>query len=377
MQTSKDWLNFILFIMKQLLSIFIGIATVLFVNPVQAQAPKYSNEFLAIGVGARALSMANATVASVNDVTSGYWNPAGLLGINSKAQVGLMHAEYFASIAKYDYLAVAGRIDSMSSFGVSMVRFAVDDIPNTTQLIDAGGNIDYNRITTFTAADYAFLLSYARKSPIKGLNYGVNAKIIRRKVGDFAGAWGFGIDAGAQYDLKGFHLGAVVRDVTSTFNAWSFNLPQEMQDVFLATGNIIPTNSLELTLPRLIMGASKQVTLDKKQKFTLGGELDLINTFDGKRNVIVRTGVWSMEPVIGFEAGFKNIVFLRGGIGNIQKAKDVFGKKVTTFQPNLGIGIKIKSLTIDYALTDVGDQSVALYSNIFSLKLDINKKIQK
>lgn len=363
--------------MKQIVLLFAALATVFSVTTIHAQAPKYSNEFLAIGVGARALSMANANVAAVNDVTSGYWNPSGLLGMTNNTQVGLMHAEYFASIAKYDFAAVAGKIDSVSAFGISMVRFAVDDIPNTTQLIDAGGNLDYDRITLFNAADYAFLFSYARKSPINGLNYGANVKIIRRKVGDFAGAWGFGIDAGGQYDWKGFRFGLVVRDVTSTFNAWSFNLTPEMQDVFLATGNVIPDNSLELTLPRMIMGVTKQITLDKKQNFTLGGELDLINTFDGKRNVVVRTGVWSMEPVLGLEAGFKGLVFLRCGIGNIQKAKDVFGTKVTTFQPNLGIGIKIKSLTIDYALTDVGDQSVALYSNIFSLKLDLNRKTQK
>jgi hypothetical protein len=362
--------------MKRILTLLTAISAVFsFQNCFGQSAPKYSNEFLAIGVGARGLAMSNANVANVDDVTAGYWNPSGLMGIRSNAQVGIMHAEYFASIAKYDYAAVAGKIDSVSSFGVSVIRFAVDDIPNTTQLIDAGGNIDYNRITTFSAQDYAFILTYARKSPIAGLNYGVNAKIIRRKVGDFAGAWGFGIDAGAQYDFKGFRFGAVVRDVTSTFNAWSFNLPQDMKDVFLATGNEIPQNSLEITLPRLILGASKKVTLDKKQKFTLAGEMDFINTFDGKRNTIVRTNFWSMEPALGFEAGFKNIIFLRGGLGNIQKAKDVFGKDQTTFQPNLGIGLRIKSLTIDYALTDIGDQSVALYSNIFSLKLDINKSV--
>jgi hypothetical protein len=362
--------------MKRIFPLFAAIATVFSINQSNAQtiAPKYSNEFLAIGVGARALAMSNASVAGVNDVTAGYWNPAGLLGIRGNAQVGLMHAEYFASIAKYDYGAVAGRIDSVSSFGVSVIRFAVDDIPNTTQLIDAGGNLNYDRITTFSAQDYAFILSYARKSPIAGLNYGANVKIIRRKVGDFAGAWGFGLDAGAQYDWKGWKFGAVVRDVTSTFNAWSFNLSQDMQDVFVATGNVIPENSLELTLPRLILGGMKKVPLGTKNKFTLGGEIDLINTFDSQRNVLIKTNVWSLEPVLGIEAGFKEIIFLRGGIGNIQKAKDVFGKDVTTMQPNLGIGIKIKSLTIDYALTDVGDQSVALYSNIFSIKLDINRK---
>ena len=360
--------------MKRIFTLITAVTGFSFFTPVQAQAPKYSNEFLAIGVGARALGMANATVAGVNDVTAGYWNPSGLMGLKTNAQVGLMHAEYFASIAKYDYGAIAGRIDSVSAFGFSVIRFAVDDIPNTTQLIDAGGNIDYDRITTFSAQDYAFIFSYARKSPVAGLNYGANAKIIRRKVGDFAGAWGFGIDAGAQYDRNGWRFGAVVRDVTSTFNAWSFNLTEDMKDVFLATGNEIPENSLELTLPRLIFGASKKIPLGKAEKFSIAGELDFINTFDGKRNVAIRTGVWSMEPLLGIEAGFKDIIFLRGGIGNIQKAKDVFGKDVTTIQPNLGIGLRIKSLTIDYALTDIGDQSVALYSNIFSLKLDINLK---
>jgi hypothetical protein len=339
-------------------------------------APKYSNEFLAIGVGARSFGMSGATIASVDDVTAGYWNPAGLARQQNNVQVGLMHAEYFASIANYDYAAVSGRIDSSSVFGVSMIRFAVDDIPNTTQLIDNGGNIDYDRITTFSAQDYAFILSYARTLKIPGLRVGANAKIIRRTIGDFAGAWGFGLDAGAQYDWKQWKFGATLRDVTSTFNAWSFNLSDEMKDVFIATGNVIPDNSLELTLPRLALGASRQWTLDKKQRFTLGGEISLVNTFDSQRNVLIKTNVWSMEPMMGVEAGFKNMIFLRAGIGNIQTAKDITGSDVTTMQPNLGVGIRFKRLSIDYALSDVGDQSVALYSNVFSLRLNIDRSFR-
>jgi hypothetical protein len=40
------------------------------------------------------------------------------------------------------------------------------------------------------------------------------------------------------------------------------------------------------------------------------------------------------------------------------------------FQPNIGLGFKYKGM-IDYALTDLGNQSAALYSNIFSLKVDL------
>ena len=77
---------------------------------VYAQSPKFSNEFLAVGVGARGMGLGNALVASVNDVTGGYWNPASLTLAENKWQVSLMHSEYFAGIAKYDYAAVSAPI---------------------------------------------------------------------------------------------------------------------------------------------------------------------------------------------------------------------------------------------------------------------------
>jgi len=334
-----------------------------------AQAPKYSNEFLAIGVGARGLGMGGAQVASVNDVTSGYWNPVGLLGIKNKFQVGAMHSEYFAGIAKYDYAAFAKPIDSTSAFGISLIRFGVDDIPNTTDLIDANGNIDYDRITSFSAADYALLISYAKELNIPGLSVGGNVKIIHRNVGDFASAWGFGLDFAAKYIYKGWHLTAVARDVTSTFNAWSFTLDERTVEVFEATGNEIPQNGLELTLPRIIFGGAKRFTVAKKVSLT--PEVNLITTFDGQRNVLISGNPVSVEPVAGLEAGYADVVYLRMGVGNIQKYKNELNSDEWTFQPNMGIGVRIKKFSIDYALTDIGNQSQALYSHVFSLRLDI------
>ena len=340
-------------------------------NNLFAQAPKYSNEFLAIGTGARAFAMSNSCVASVSDLTSGYWNPAGLLSLKTDLQIGLMHSEYFAGIAKYDYGSLAKKSDS-SAIGFSFIRFGVDNIPNTTELIDAGGNVDYDKITQFSAADYGFLFSYARTPKIKGLKIGGNAKVVRRVVGDFAGAWGFGLDAGAQYEISGWQLGAMARDLTSTFNAWSFNLSEEMKNTFLATGNEIPDNSIEVTLPRLILGAAKKIDIIKE--VTLLGEINADLTFDGMRNVAIKSEYLSADPHFGLEFGYKGIAFIRAGIMNIQQEKDITGKNITSVQPNFGLGVRIKQLSIDYARTDLGDRSVALYSHVFSLKLDINKK---
>ena len=336
-------------------------------------APKYSNEFLAIGVGADALGLSNAVVAQTSGVNSGYWNPAGLTGTNKWLDIGLMHSEYFAGIAKYDYLGLAHTIDDKSTAGLSIIRFAVDDIPNTTQLIDNEGNIDYDRITTFTAADYAFLFSYARKLNIEGLSVGGNFKLIHRKVGDFAKSWGFGLDAGVTY-AKGPHwkFGGVGRDVTSTFNAWIFNLDETTKEVFAMTGNEIPQNGLELTLPRIIVGANYRTDLGKKG-FYVSGELDLDITTDGRRNTLLKTGLVSGDPHMGIAFGFKDIVALRGGISNVQYIKDFDDSQHITIQPNIGIGLHIRNVYLDYAFTDIGDQSTALYSHVISLRLLLNK----
>jgi len=338
----------------------------------QAQtARKYSNEFLAIGVGARALGMSGAFITAADDATSGYWNPAGLTGIQSKFQGALMHSEYFAGIAKYDYGSLATRIDPKSVLAVSVIRFGVDDIPDTSELIDANGNINYDRITSFSAADYGFLFSYARQLKKPGLSVGANAKVIHRVVGDFAKSWGFGLDAGVQYKPGKWRYAAMARDITSTFNAWSYNLSESQRDAFNKTGNTIPENSLEITLPTLTLGIARKFQFG--EKFSLLSEVNMQTTFDGMRNTLIRDKTFSMSPVAGIEAGFIDRIYLRAGIGNFQTIQnDENTGRITTFQPNIGLGIRIKSIYIDYSLTDIGDASTALYSNVFSLRFDIN-----
>jgi len=337
-----------------------------------AQAPKYSNEFLSIGVGGRALGMSNALVASVDDATGGYWNPAGLTLIKSDVEVTAMHSEYFAGIAKYDYGAVATKIDATRALCFSVVRFGVDDIPDTSELIDASGNINYDKLKSFSAADYAFYFSYAKKAKLAGLRYGGSAKVIYRNVGDFGHAWGFGFDLGAQYEKGKWTFGALGKDITSTFNAWSFNT-DKLAAVYAITGNEIPKNSLEITLPKLILAAAYKANVSKK--ISLLGEIDGDMTFDGKRNVVISSDPTSVDPHMGIELGYDNFIFVRGGVMNIQKVKDIGGGTSTIYQPNMGIGIRLKNLSIEYALSNIGSQET-LYSNIFSLKLDIYKHKQ-
>jgi len=341
--------------------------------PVYAQdtTPKYSNEFLAIGVGARALGMANAQTGITNDVTSAYWNPAGLTGITDKYEASLMHASYFAGIANYDYAGFAMPLDSLNTIAVSLIRFAVDDIPDTRFLYDANGAINYDNITYFSAADYAFLFSYARKLNIlDGLQLGSNFKVVHRSAGEFAKAWGFGLDAGAKLQIGQLFLGAMFRDIFGTFTAWNHN-PDLVSDIYTQTGNVIPENSIEITLPRLIIGAGYSFLFWEKIGLLLA--IDLESTFDGKRNTLLKSSIVSVDPRFGLEIDYKKTAFIRMGIGNIQQIKNFDQSTSTSVQPNFGLGVKIRMLTIDYALTDIGDFSEGLYSHVFSIKAGFGK----
>ena len=345
-----------------------------------AQFRKYSNEFLNIGAGARGLGMGGAQIASVSDGNAGYWNPAGLVHIKDNPVVNFMHAEYFSGIGKYDYGSVAIPLsDKKRTIALSLLRFGVDDIPNTLYLVEPDGSINYNNIRSFSSADYAFLFSYAQSVKQTGnklFSFGVNAKVIHRNVGTFAKAWGFGLDAGVQMHTGRWKLGIAARDVTTTFNAWSFSFTEEEKEVLYLTDNEIPVKSTELTAPRLVLGGAYDFAIGKN--FNLLAEANLDLTFDGKRNVIVSADPVSIDPRLGIELGYKGLIFVRGGVYNFQRAladgDTLNQKKVWIYQPSLGAGFKLKHIAIDYAFTNLANQSNPLYTHIFSIRLDLVKK---
>lgn len=350
--------------LKNILSIPILIFSVF----ASAQAVrKYSNEFLNIGVDAAALGMSNAVVAGTNDVNSGYWNPAGLAHIEDN-QVSVMHAAYFANIANYDYIAFAKPLDNLSSIGISVIRFGVDDILNTTQLIDDQGTIDFDRISLFSTADYAVTFSYARKLPLDGLNIGANAKVVRRIIGDFASSWGFGLDAGIQWKKGKWDIGIIARDITTTVNAWSIDQEQfaTISDAVEGQNQELP-ESTEITIPKLQMGVGR--TWLHHHDYTFRGEIDL-NVRFAQTNDLISSSAVSITPAMGFELGYNELVYIRTGLGNFQQLTQIDNSTTLGFQPNIGVGFKYKGIYVDYALTDIGNQSAAIYSNVFSLKLD-------
>lgn len=342
-----------------------------FAVPNHAQTDlKFVNEFLNIGVGAKAHGMFGSVTSTVDDITAAYWNPAGLAQIESPAQVSAMHASWFGGIANYDYISAGKRLNSRKkSYGaMSLIRMGVDNIPNTLNLIGPDGSVNYDNVTQFSAADYALLFSYGQELGIEGLTIGGTAKVIYRNIGTFGRAIGFGFDAGIQYWTENLKFGIMARDITTTVNSWSFTLAPEEQVVFAQTGNDIPVSSTEVALPKLIFGAAYELT--DMGLFSYLVQTDLRLSSDGTKAGVFSGNNIGIEPTVGLQVGYNDLIYLRAGFGNFQNIVNEQANAAFEFQPNIGLGLNLGKVHLDYALTNIGSVSGVLVSHIVSLKLE-------
>jgi hypothetical protein len=285
---------------------------------------KYAGEFISLGVGGRALAMGGAFVALANDVTAGYWNPAGLARLDYP-QFILMHDEQFGSLVNHDYGAVAMPFGSDATLGLSIIRLGVDNIPNTQNAgVDINGNptkdptqfvrVDPNRVTYFNAADWALYFTYAKRQS-EDFTYGANVKLIRRDIGN-NGATGIGFDIGVWYTpMENLALGANIQDITTTFLAWD-------------------TGRNELISPTMKVGSAYFID-------AFGGRfapaVDFDIRFENRKTAsLAHLGAVSFDMHTGMEFQFKNVVALRLGYSDVK-------------QMTLGAGVHFPKLTIDYS----------------------------
>ncbi len=329
---------------------------------------KYGADFLAGGVGARALGMGGAHVALTRDVSSGYWNPAGLADMQYP-EFAYMHAERFAGVVSFDYGSAAFPINAQSTVGIAFFRSGVNDIKNTLDAWDPERNQPKPNpesfFSSFSAADMAFFVGYAR-SLSERLSIGVTGKVIRRTIGDFADAWGYSFDVGFKYRTGHYVIGANIQDVSTMLQSWSVNQGalQNIQDVF---GQELPQGGTELVLPVARLGSGVVLPLGANA-LAIGMDVDL--AFDGQRANVINIGDVSFHPRVGTEFTYRDVISFRAGVNRIAYS-DRFGFDAT---PSVGTGLNLKQVSIDYGFGDfAGLVSDLGFSHRISVKLTLEQ----
>lgn len=342
---------------------------------------KYAAEFLNIGVGARAMAMGGAFCAVADDATSSYWNPAGLRLLRSR-EIGVMHSEQFAHEVKYDYL-VFGSPAKTESFGASLIRMGIDDIPYTenafydwgldniapgeagdspdddydplenpsgtegngewdpydeTQPQLPGEGIDETKIELKSDVEMALIVSYA-KDLRPGFAIGANAKLVRQGIGDsnllgLSGddsMFGFGFDVGMLYQVNSWwRAGACLHDAFGTLLIWN-NGTRNVKTPTLTIGN-----------------AFMSPVMNRNVMVLAAVDFDL--RFEGRETASqFSSGAMSMDIRAGGEISYREAVALRVGMEPSSQEKEPYGR---AWNLTLGAGLSFRGLNLDYAFSE-------------------------
>ncbi|MCX5748795.1 MAG: hypothetical protein NTZ10_00910 [Candidatus Saganbacteria bacterium] len=263
-----------------------------------------------IGVGARPMGMGKAFVASADDASSIFMNPAGLASIKSWTMLS-MYSNVLNDIP-YATLAVAtpfnlGGIEG--ALGIGAVGSQVTNIPSPSQ-------------TGFSYFDYhnnLYVVTAAAKLN-EALSVGASAKVFDEGfTGSFA-ASGLGkdLDVGAKFTpFNWLSLGAVAQNV----------LPVE------SGGRMNWYNGVYESIPCVVKAGAAVNLLDNKLKVEVDRDTYV------SRNVpsLMHAGVeWMIHPIL----------ILRGGIDqSLSAASDT---KVSS-DPTFGVGLRLGFIQVDYA----------------------------
>ncbi|MBU1700811.1 MAG: PorV/PorQ family protein [Candidatus Eisenbacteria bacterium] len=163
--------------------------------------------YLRMGLGARALGMGGAFVAVADDVTAGYWNPAGL-DWSCGMQFTGMYSAAMNLDRNYNYLGFSNKAH-WGAFGLSLISAGMSDIEEWNGDNTHQGDFDYK--------DLALMGHLAKSYEI--FSVGITGKYLRQSVGasvndDSANGWA--VDIGAGMMLTDWaRFGIAVQDVAS------------------------------------------------------------------------------------------------------------------------------------------------------------------
>jgi long-subunit fatty acid transport protein len=292
--------------------------------------------FLGIGVGARPIAMGGAFVATANDASSMYWNPAGL-GRLDAVEILFVHTNWIADMS-FEYAGFVIPLGAAGTLGANFTMLDIGEMKVRT--------IDYPEGTGvyFEAQDIAIGLSYGFNITER-FSIGLTAKYISQKIWN-ENAQSFAIDIGTIYDtmLEGLRIGAALTNFGADMQMTGNDLLVYYDQDPTQTGNNdrvfteLQTNSWPLPL-NFQLGLAMDFVQNQRHSLTVA--LDAVHPIDNTE---------SMN--FGVEYGFMGNFFLRAGYRNLFLRDSEEGLTA-------GAGVRLALLgnfriSVDYAYADFG-----------------------
>ncbi|MBD3258240.1 PorV/PorQ family protein [candidate division GN15 bacterium] len=300
-----------------------------------AENPKAGSagaQFLKIGVGSKYQGMAEASVATANDVYAMYWNPAGLAQVDRWA-VGFTNVNYVLDI-QLNHFAAARYFEDVGVFGASVTVLSTGDQDVRTVFQQDGTG------ATYDASSYAIGLSYARQLT-NYFAFGGSVKYLGEKIGQ-VDAKGVALDFGTLL-YTGYRSLRVGMSITNmgpdmTFRGNALEVPYDSQNGEGSNDPVkaeLATNPYNLPLTFRV-GVAYDVEMSPEAVLTLSSEFKHPNDNEQRAS-------------LGAQFAFQDQFFLRGGykFNYDEETLALGGGLTTTISGDT-------QLYVDYAWQDFG-----------------------
>lgn len=321
--------------MKKLITaiLFLLCSTLLFS---QTKVGSTAAQFLGVPVGPRAISMGGAFVATANDVTSLYWNPAGASRMEANSAL-FANTRWFADI-DYNWAGAVLNLGRLGALGMSITYLDYGEMEVTT-LAEQDGTGEF-----FSANDMALALTYAMNLTDR-FSIGGTVKYVNQKIWN-SSASGVALDLGVLFlsDIYGLRIGASITNFGTDMKIDGKDLYVQHDidpNIFGNNDQILATlNTDAFPMPLTFrVGLAMDVLDLEDHRFTLG--VDALHPNDNAESLNV-----------GAEYVFNNLIAIRAGYKSLFLDNTEDGLTLGVglnydFSPGLGF-------FLDYAYQDFG-----------------------
>ncbi len=296
-----------------------------------------SANFMKIEVGARASAIGGAFVSISNDLTSMYWNPAGLV-LNDGIGVQFENVELYADIS-HNFAALAFPLSQDLMVGLSAIYLTSGEIEITTES-EWEGIGQYYEVTNM-----ALGLTFSRKMTQR-LEAGVTVKYLREAIWRNS-AETFAADFGLllHTDIYGFDIGMSLTNIGPPMQMRGIDMQFEAD----------PDHEGLLTVPAQLIGEEWTLPMTFRvgiSTFILGEDSDFIKS--EKSDLLFAADISSaldsfLRTNLGLEYIYSEQFKLRGGYR--------IGFDEVTYSLGAGIMFRLGGMGIiafDYSYTDFG-----------------------
>jgi hypothetical protein len=284
--------------------------------------------YLKIGIGGKAVAMADAFTAISDDPTALFWNPGGI-GFQKKLAMNFSYTQWIFETNSSFFGAVIP-MGEVGTFGVSINSFTSGDIEETTITKPHGTG------RVFDASDISIGISYARMLTDR-FTAGITLKYMEENL-SLESASAVAVDIGSIFILDfdyNLRLGLVISNLGSNMQLAGLDLEK----------NITTENS------KLVEAQLKTYDWALPLTFRVGLASDIISTDTHKLTVAVEVNDardYKARENIGLEYGFNSMFFLRGGYKfNYDEESYSVGLGIKYFLEGIG------GLVVDYAFSDM------------------------